>query len=172
MRKNTGHLSASQCFSIPLHLATASPAEQVGITFLERAGRCMSPFCIPQRPPLKENKPHSETLNTGTVIDVQNHMNGFFKVCNPMGVLPRNRDYNRDFAAWQVWSEQPWYSHRGRSVTEHRGMFACQAQFGTRLLANLICVALLIASQESLFIREKKKKKRDSHSYRFLLSSL
>ena len=66
-------------------------------------------------------------------------------------------DYYRDFAAWQMWSDQPWCDHPGRSITEHGGTFARRAQFGTRLFANLIRVALLIASQESLFIREKKQ---------------
>lgn len=37
--------------SLYLYLATASPAEQVGIAFLERAERCVSPFCILQQPP-------------------------------------------------------------------------------------------------------------------------
>lgn len=58
-----------------------------------------------------------------------------------------------------MWSDQPWCNHPGRSITEHGGMFACQVQLRTRLLAKLICVALLIASQQSLFSGEKKQKR-------------
>lgn len=42
----TWAVTCSQCFSIPLHLAAAPPAEQVGVASLERAGRCLSLFCI------------------------------------------------------------------------------------------------------------------------------
>lgn len=98
------------------------------------------PFCTLQWPPLKQTRPISETLNTGTVKHVQTHMNSFFKVCNPMGVFPRNRHYDSSSAAQQMWSDWSWCIYPRRSTTKHSGTFACPAQFGTRLLANLISI--------------------------------
>ena len=157
MRKNTGHYwppnASPYLYTWPLPLQQ-SRLELLSWKELGDA-RPLSPYCSDHL--WKKTSLVSETLNTGTVVGVQNRTNGFFKVCDPMGVFHRNRDDYREFGAWQMWSDQPWCNHPGRSITEHGRMLTCQAQFGTRSLTNLICVALLIASWESLFIREKKQ---------------
>lgn len=57
-----------------------------------------------------------------------------------MVVFPRNRHYDSSSAAQQMWSDWSWCIYPGRSTTKHSGTFACPAQFGTRLLANLISI--------------------------------
>lgn len=73
-------------------------------------------------------------------------MNGFFKVCE--GVLPKTRHYNTDFAAWQMWSDQLWYNHPGRSITEQ--CLHVQYRLGQDDMQ-------ILSTQESLFSRDQNK---------------
>lgn len=70
-------------------LLRPSPAQQLGIASVERAGRCPSPLCTLQSLLRKKRSPISETSNTGR--DAQNHMNGFMNgFINPTAEFPKN----------------------------------------------------------------------------------